>query len=119
MKNINIQIGARIRARRKDLGMSQADLANAVGVTFQQIQKYENGTNALYATRLYQFTEILRVPICYFFGNAKEPEALIDKVASPHLSDKECMEIMKSFQKITHPTTRKRLADFIRSVAKS
>jgi transcriptional regulator with XRE-family HTH domain len=60
-------VGNRVRMRRMMLGMSQADLANAVGVTFQQVQKYENGKNRVSASRLQQMSTVLQVPIPFFF----------------------------------------------------
>jgi transcriptional regulator with XRE-family HTH domain len=59
-------VGNRVRMRRMMLGMSQADLANAVGVTFQQVQKYENGKNRVSASRLQQMSTVLQVPIPFF-----------------------------------------------------
>ena len=67
---VDTHIGQRIRARRTLLGLSQTDLAHAAGISFQQVQKYENGTNRVGASRLQQFSEALGVPPSYFFEGA-------------------------------------------------
>ena len=66
-QDINLHLGKRLRRRRKLLGLTQTDLAQAVGVRFQQIQKYECGANKMNAERLWQFSQALEVPITYFF----------------------------------------------------
>jgi transcriptional regulator with XRE-family HTH domain len=70
---IDVHVGARIRMRRLLLGMNQETLANALGLTFQQVQKYEGGANRVSASRLSTMAEILGVPISYFFGDL-QPE---------------------------------------------
>jgi len=65
---VDHHVGAAVRTRRVELGMSQTDLANAVGITFQQIQKYENGANRVSASRLWQFAAVLSVPVDSFFA---------------------------------------------------
>lgn len=64
---VDIHVGARLRMRRAMVGFSQERLAEAVGLTFQQVQKYERGTNRVSASRLYQFGKVLDVPVGYFF----------------------------------------------------
>lgn len=79
--NVDIHVGQRLRIRRSLLGMSQEKLAEAIGITFQQIQKYERGTNRVSAGRLYQFSKILGVPIAYFyeqFGDILIPKAPVN-----------------------------------------
>jgi transcriptional regulator with XRE-family HTH domain len=66
---VDQHVGQRLRIRRALLGMSQADLANAVGLTFQQVHKYECGTNRMSARRLWQCSQILDVPVSYFFDD--------------------------------------------------
>ena len=65
--NVDLLIGTKIRLRRHVLGMSQTDLGNRIGVTFQQVQKYEKGHNKIVASRLLEVTNIMDVPISYFF----------------------------------------------------
>jgi transcriptional regulator with XRE-family HTH domain len=67
---IDVLVGKRLRTRRKMLGISQEGLSESVGVTFQQVQKYEKGTNRISASRLYEISIVLRVPITYFFEGA-------------------------------------------------
>jgi len=66
---VDIHVGARLRIRRSMLGLSQEKLGDAVGLTFQQVQKYERGANRMGASRLFQFCQILGVPITYFFDD--------------------------------------------------
>jgi transcriptional regulator with XRE-family HTH domain len=73
---VDIHVGARVRARRKLLGMSQTDLGDAIGLSFQQVQKYENATNRISASRLYELSRVLDVPVEHFF------EDLLPKVAA-------------------------------------
>ena len=69
VSDVDKQIGNRIRARRKEMGLSQESLADAVGVTFQQIQKYERGVNRVGASRLFDLSRVLDVPISFFFDD--------------------------------------------------
>src|SRR3546814_14180935 len=64
---IDVAIGSRLRLRRLAMGFSQETLARALGITFQQIQKYERGTNRIFASRLFHLARVLRVPVAYFF----------------------------------------------------
>ena len=69
--SIDVYVGNRVRVRRKTLGMTQHGLAELLGITFQQIQKYEKGTNRIGASRLQRISEILRVPVGFFFENRR------------------------------------------------
>ena len=71
---IDVHVGARVRMRRLLLGMNQETLANALGLTFQQVQKYEGGANRVSASRLSAMAEILGVPISYFFGDLQQED---------------------------------------------
>ena len=64
---VDIHVGARLRQRRHLVGLSQSKLGESVGLTFQQIQKYERGTNRISSSRLYEFAKVLAVPVSYFF----------------------------------------------------
>lgn len=72
-KDINIHLGKRLRSRRRLLGLSQKKLASAVGVQFQQIQKYECAANSMSAARLWQLSRALDVPLSYFFDGFPDP----------------------------------------------
>ena len=134
-KDINAHIGRKLKQRRTIMGMSQEVAAKAVGVTFQQVQKYENGSNAMNAQRLYEFSLLLKVPVAYFFegfnevqssaasnqtGFAETPALAFDyewMVQEKNSSDREDLEIMKSFKRIEEPTVRKRISDLLRAIA--
>lgn len=77
-QDISRHVGARIRGRRKELGFSQEDLAGKLGITFQQVQKYEKGTNRVSAPALYRLAAILNVPLAYFFPGSGEEPAMPD-----------------------------------------
>lgn len=87
--NVDVHVGQRLRVRRSLLGMSQEKLAEAIGITFQQIQKYERGTNRVSAGRLYQFSKILGVPIAYFYDQFGEMLLPKSGTAAFGLSDQE------------------------------
>lgn len=118
-------VGARIRIRRTLLGMSQTKLGEAVGLTFQQIQKYERGTNQVAASRLYQFDRVLDVPIAYFFEGlpakaAKKPEGLSEPAAEPfsqqNLMRRKTLELVRAYYRISDPAVRGRLIDLIKAI---
>ena len=71
-ENFNIHLGKKLRMRRLSLGLTQTKVAQAINVTFQQIQKYEKGTNGVSSNRLMQLSNFLKVPITYFFEDFKE-----------------------------------------------
>ena len=87
----DVQLGQRIRARRLWLGLSQTELGAALGLSFQQVQKYERGMNRISAGRLYQFAKILDVPINYFF---EQMSGAVNEGASYALSDNEQEEFL-------------------------
>lgn len=117
-------IGHQLRTRRTTLGMSQIAVAKAMGVTFQQIQKYEKGTNRMNASRLHQCARLLKVSVAYFFEGLEQPPS---KPALPATviefdhyslaSDRESLELMKALKRLKEPKVRKKLADLIRAVA--
>jgi transcriptional regulator with XRE-family HTH domain len=118
---VDVHVGARLRQRRTLLGMNQTKLGSSIGLTFQQVQKYEKGTNRISASRLYDLSGMLEVPIEYFFGDmpaavaassptlkggrAKEPPSY-----EPDPTHKqETMEFVRAYYKITDPEIRKHL----------
>ncbi len=130
-QNIDVHVGKRLRLRRTMMGLSQEALAKAVGITFQQVQKYEKGVNAMNSSRLYEFSQFMHIPVAYFFeglnapaeapeparGFAESGEAFIH--ATKNVSDRESLEMMKAFKRIKEQLVRKRLADLVRAVAES
>jgi transcriptional regulator with XRE-family HTH domain len=120
---IDLRVGARIKARRTHLGMSQERLAAAIGVTFQQVQKYERAANRIGASRLYRLSRALDVTVPYFFadddpalarGFAEEPAEGFD--ADP-LRRRETVELINAFYQIADAGLRRRFLELARSLA--
>lgn len=125
---VDVHVGSRVRLRRTLLGMSQGKLAEAVGLTFQQIQNYENGLNRMGASRLHQFSQILDVPISFFFDDLPEhiAGARHGTVAlktwdaeRDHMARRETLELVRAYYRISEPAVRKRLFDLAKSIAAS
>ncbi len=127
-QEVDIHVGKRLRQRRTMLGLSQEALAKAVGITFQQVQKYEKGANAMSASRLYEFARFMRIPVAHFFegldqqieaasqpGFSEAPRETFEHAAP--VSDRESLEMMKAFKRIKEQAMRKRLADLVRAIA--
>ncbi len=118
---IDVHVGARVRVRRTLLGMSQTTLGEALGITFQQMQKYEKGTNRISASRLFDLSRVLDVPIQFFFddmpaavaassptlgrGRAKKPP----RYEPDPMAKRETLELVRAYYKITEPEIRKHL----------
>jgi transcriptional regulator with XRE-family HTH domain len=127
---VDVHVGSRVRLRRTLLGMSQEKLGQAVNLTFQQIQKYERGANRVGASRLYQLSRILDVPVSYFFEEMPEdvakPEKLAEMMDEPEaeeqkadpLSRRETLELVRAYYKIDNPRVRKRLFELTKSIAR-
>lgn len=127
---VDVHVGARLRLRRTLLGMSQEALAEAIGLTFQQVQKYERGTNRIGAGRLYEISRVLGVPVSYFYENWN-PRGSGHRSEAPGLSEaaaafeslpgahRETLELVRAFNRITDPTIRKKVGDLIRAMAPS
>ena len=124
---IDIHVGSRVRLRRMMLGMSQEKLGEHLGITFQQIQKYEKGTNRIGASRLQAIARVLSVPPAFFFEDAPgvtpvagnqgfdEPQAASYVV--DFLSSSEGLTLNKSFVRIKDAKVRKKIVDLVRSIA--
>jgi transcriptional regulator with XRE-family HTH domain len=108
------QLGARVRARRVALQMSQTALAEAVGVTFQQVQKYEKGSNRISTSRLAQLANTLEVPVAYFF------DGLDGTVETPDfLADPQIVELLSAFTAIENKVLRQALVDMALAMGRS
>ncbi len=125
---IDIHVGGRLRLRRLAVGLSQERLAKSIGITFQQIQKYERGTNRIVASRLHDLARVLNVPIGYFFSEMNEdelpastPSARDEAVAFTHdlMGERETLELVRSYYNIGDQRIRKRLFDLVKSVSKA
>ena len=129
---IDIHVGARVRLRRKQLGMNQTKLAGAIGVAYQQVQKYEKGTNRISASRLFNLSRVLDVPISFFFedlspaaagggrrrtrGLSEAPAAVLEPDL---LSKRETVELIRAYYRVTDPGLRKRVLDLLQALGKA
>ena len=125
--NIDVHVGQRLRVRRSLLGMSQEKLAEAIGLTFQQIQKYERGINRVSAGRLFQFSKILDVPVAYFYdsvgSDAPTPvSGLSDNQQEAFggeedvMQRRETIDLVRSYYSITDPSKRKEILRFVKAM---
>ena len=128
---IDIHVGARVHLRRNLFGLSQTDLGKAVGVTFQQVQKYEKGTNRISASRLFNLSHVLDVPISFFFedlspaaagAGKRRARGLSEAPATAHdfdvLSNRETINLIRAYYRVTDPRLRKRVLDLLEAVGK-
>lgn len=138
--SIDAHVGSRVRLRRMLIGMSQEKLGELLGLTFQQVQKYEKGANRIGASRLYDISQILAVPVSYFFDDVSEEVATQhrsmsgrgtgasfhgnghykDLESGPHMmefvSSAEGFQLIRAYTKITDPRVRKRVLDLVKSL---
>jgi transcriptional regulator with XRE-family HTH domain len=126
---VDVHVGQRLRQRRVLVGLSQERLARMVGITFQQVQKYERGANRIVASRLYQLANVLDVPVSYFFDDlAAEPandsgagqgagdgaEATTPDV----MAERETLELVRAYYGIQDERIRRRAFDLLRTLAR-
>ena len=127
---IDIHVGARVRLCRNLLGMSQTKLAGAVGVIYQQIQKNERGVNRIGASRLFNLSRALDVPVSFFFedlspaaagGGRRRARGLSEAPAlePDALSKRETVELIRAYYRVTDPGLRKRVLDLLQALAKA
>jgi transcriptional regulator with XRE-family HTH domain len=122
---VDLHVGARIRMRRKILGVSQEKLADDLGLTFQQVQKYERGANRVSASKLYEIARSLQAPISYFFDGLADPLAAEAEVAGAgedrfvhdFLMTTEGLELAAIFPKIKRGRVRRKVLDLVRAMA--
>jgi transcriptional regulator with XRE-family HTH domain len=120
---IDIQVGNRVRIRRMLIGMSQERLGDLLGLTFQQVQKYEKGVNRIGAGRLFEVARILNVPIDFFYEglNATNPSGESTEAVAPpvmeFVSSGEGLQLSLAFMKIRDAKVRKRVLDLVKSLA--
>lgn len=115
---IDLHVGKRLRRRRRLLGLTQQQLAEAVGIRFQQIQKYECGANRISASRLFELSEALHVPVQYFYDglSAESVEANGEAELGPDvLSQKETMDLIRAYYRLGEGP-RRRLLDLAKSL---
>jgi transcriptional regulator with XRE-family HTH domain len=118
---VDVLVGQRMRERRLILGLSQERLAEACGVSFQQVQKYERGQNRLSASRLYRVAQILGVPISYFFEDADEAAAgqPMPNISDLPIDDPEIDELARVYHQISDPTVRRRFREMVAAISKT
>ena len=119
---IDVHVGGRVRMRRLLLGMNQETLANALGLTFQQVQKYEGGANRVSASRLSAMAEILGVPISYFFGDLQPEDADLsaeDRQWREQLQRPETIEFIRLYYAISDQKIRRQFLEMAKTVAES
>jgi transcriptional regulator with XRE-family HTH domain len=127
---VDIHVGRRVRQRRTLLGLSQEKLSEAVGLTFQQVQKYEQGANRISASRLYALSHVLDVPVPFFFEDmppeisgkggkpVRGPAERINKgILADPLTKRETLELVRAYYRIKDPNVRKRLYNLFKSLA--
>ena len=113
---VDVHVGKRVRHRRWLVGMTQQQLAEKVGIKFQQIQKYETGANRVSASRLWDISEVLDVPVSFFIEGLDVEQAAVakeERMPSDLMGDKEAMELIRSYYSIPE-NQRKRLFDLAR-----
>lgn len=115
---VDQEVGGRVRSRRRLTGMSQETLASYIGVTFQQVQKYEKGTNRIGSSRLHQIAMALGVPVSSLFCDHGDPLAEHLGSSDPVLS-KDAADLNKAFLKINDLTLRKSIIDLVTSLSKT
>ncbi len=114
---VDVHVGQRVRQRRWMVGMTQQQLGNKVGIKFQQIQKYETGTNRVSASRLWDIAAALDVPVSFFFEGLNSEQLGVDG-RGDILTDKEAMELVRAYYSIPE-TQRRRLFDLARVLSEA
>lgn len=131
---IDVHVGSRIRLRRTLLGMSQERLGDQLGLTFQQVQKYERGVNRVGASRLFDLARVLDVPISFFFDDM--PDALAgsmggssrralgmadaqDTLGDDTMTRRETLELVRAYYRISDPNQRKKVLDLVKAMGPS
>ena len=125
--SVDVHVGNRIRTRRLALGMSQEKLAEALGISFQQVQKYEKGVNRVGASRLQAISDILRVPASLFFDGASPPSASRKKAGkapstdfvTEFLEDADSDKLVKAFLRIKAPEVRRSIVRMVEVISDS
>ncbi|MCH8863587.1 MAG: helix-turn-helix transcriptional regulator [Proteobacteria bacterium] len=125
---IDVHVGSRVRLRRTLLGMSQSNLGDALGLTFQQIQKYERGANRIGSSRLYRLSKILDVPVAFFFdemaqGVATSAKGVAEKEQKSfepdRLATRETLELVRAYYRIKDEKVRKRVFELVKAIGKA
>lgn len=132
---VDVHVGGRVRLRRTLMGLSQEKLGEAIGLTFQQVQKYERGANRIGASRLFDLSRVLDVPVSFFFDDMSDDAAeefrqmgqlgVADNKQAPYTHEadptarRETLELVRAYYRIADPSIRKRLFELTKSLAHS
>jgi len=126
---VDVHVGGRVRLRRTLLGMSQERLGEAIGLTFQQVQKYERGANRIGASRLWDLSRVLEVPVSYFFDDmhdsvaSSSPRHVGEMVCEPMeneadpMTKRETLELVRAYYRIREPQVRRRIYELAKTLA--
>ncbi|HXZ02063.1 MAG TPA: helix-turn-helix domain-containing protein [Stellaceae bacterium] len=123
---IDVHVGSRVRLRRTLLGMSQEKLGEAIGLTFQQVQKYERGANRIGASRLYDLSRVLDVPVSFFFDDinpevvaaaAEGGDGVVQRYEPDPMMRRETLELVRAYYRIPDAQIRRRLFDLTKAIA--
>ncbi|WP_426958319.1 helix-turn-helix domain-containing protein [Muricoccus radiodurans] len=124
---MDAHVGGRIRLRRMLLGMSQTEVAEALSISFQQVQKYERGVNRIGASRLFELARVLDVPISFFFDDASDSPgasvkrqsavpSMTNSAGANPLHQRETLELVRAYYRIADPAIRKRVLELTKSL---
>lgn len=116
---VDRHVGVRIRMRRKELGVSQERLAEALGITFQQVQKYERGANRVSASKLWEIATTLKTPVAYFYDGLSCHESAIAQrdATQEFMMSSDGIELVAAFPRISEPAIRRKIVELVRAVA--
>ncbi len=119
---VDLYVGGQVRVRRKFLGISQQELAAGIGLTFQQVQKYERGSNRISASKLYEIAKYLKAPISFFFDGYESggPEGFSEsdseKTVHGFLATNEGIELAEAFPRVKNTKIRQRILTLVRTI---
>jgi transcriptional regulator with XRE-family HTH domain len=126
---IDVHVGSRVRMRRMLVGLSQEKLGERLGLTFQQVQKYEKGSNRVSASRLYQMAQILNVPVQFFFEDLPElakgefatregfAESAQETIIMDFINSSEGLQLNKAFAEISDASVRRKVVELVKAIA--
>ncbi|MEI9903005.1 MAG: helix-turn-helix domain-containing protein [Asticcacaulis sp.] len=114
-------VGLKVRLRRKSMGLSQTELADAIGLTFQQVQKYERGSNRISASKMFEISRVLRCNVAYFFEGFEDQGEFtpspVEEGVNSFLFTPEGLELARAFPHIRSTRVRRKILDLVTSLA--
>ena len=124
--SVDIHVGKRVRQRRKMMGITQEKLGETLGLTFQQVQKYERGTNRISASKLFEMAVFLKVPVSYFYedmiAHPSQPRVMESGDSTfehEHLTSRESRELLLAYYRLPSDKVRRRVMELVRSLVES